>query len=82
MDSTIWVYIPKIYQEQAVSKKVEKVRFREGSGLVWKVMPDPVASFGEYSRSPCGHMEQKSENFEGMGGSAARKPMKSYENPS
>ena len=55
MDSTIWVYIPKIYQEQGVSK-IEKVRFREGSGLVWKMMPDLVASFWGYSRPPCGHI--------------------------
>ena len=58
----------KMLTSGRVSKMYEKVKFQEGSGLVWKMMPDPVASFCAYSRPLCGHVGQISNEFRGDGG--------------
>ena len=49
----------KMSESGYFSKMVEKSSFQEGSCLVWKVIPHPVASFWTYSWPPSGHIAQK-----------------------
>ena len=62
-------------ESEYLSKMVQKSSFREGSCLVWKVIPHLVASFWTYSRPSSGHMAQKSKFSrvlgQGVGGMGA-----------
>ena len=54
--------ISRVYRN--IQKTVEKKSFREWVRLVWKMMPDLVASETGHSRPSCGHIRPKiAENY-------------------
>ena len=65
----------KMTKSGYLSEMTPKSSFQEGSCLVWKMIPHPVASFCTHSWPSSGHIAQKSFFFvfwgQGVGGMGA-----------